>query len=265
MKALLFAILLAAPSAAQTVHDVNVGPFFNFTPAHVTVDVGDTVRWTWVEGLHDVKSGVGGITDGIFDSGNPTTPPAVFEVTFDAAFLSANPVPANVYDYFCSIHVSFGMVGSVTVAQPPAVSSFGCLNPPSSLVELSGAAKVGSTWTVGVDNPIPGGQPPGSLAFLAGSVAPAPGFPCGLALPGFHMDPLQPSGELLVSLTAPDPFLAEGPIPWTGPGAPAPFALPIPPNPALVGFELHLQGLIVDATASNTFGASEGLRVTLGG
>ncbi|MEM7309909.1 MAG: plastocyanin/azurin family copper-binding protein [Planctomycetota bacterium] len=261
------ALLCAGLASAQTTHDVSVGPQFDFLPANVTIDVGDTVRWTWAgPGLHDVKSGVGGIVDGIFDSGNPVVAPSVFEVTFDSAFLAANPVPNNVYDYFCSIHVSFGMIGTVTVNNTvqPVVTAYGCANPVGSLVELSGQPVLGQTWTLGVDNPVPGGQPIGSLAFLAASLNPAPGFPCGLPLAGFHMDPAVATGELLIGLTAPDPVLSLGPVIWTGTGQPAAFPIPVPPTPPLAGVELHFQGLIVDSSFVNTFGATDGLRVTIG-
>jgi plastocyanin len=259
--------LLAGPARAQVVHDVDVGPFFDFEPADVVIDVGDTVRWTWVGGLHDVKSGAGGIVDGIFDSGPAVVGPKTFQVTFDQAFLAANPVAGHVYGYFCAIHVSFGMEGSVTVNAPaaPVITPYGCLNPAGSLVELAGQALAGTTWTVGLDNPVPGGQPAGSLAALALAASPAPGFPCGLALPGFHMDAGQPAGEILVGLTPPDPLAVLGPVPWSGAGTPAAFALALPANPALVGVDLYVQGVILDTTFANAYGASEGWRVTVGG
>ena len=56
-----------------------------------------------------------------------------------------------------------------------------------------------------------------------------------------------------------------GPNVWLGAGSPSNFALPIPPNPGLVGIELHVQGLVVDPTFTNTFGASRGLKAKIGG
>ncbi len=259
--------LLAATASAQVTHTVDVGDAvggFVYSPADIVINVGDTVDWVWVSGFHDVESGNGGAPDGIFDSGDPELPPATFSVTFDQAFLDANPVPGNVYNYYCSIHVSFLMFGSVTVNIPPSVTSYGCQNPAGSLIDLAGAPTLGNNWTVGVDNPVPGGQPGGSLAFLSVSVLPAPFFPCGLPLPGFNMDPLQPTGELLINLNPPDPVLPLGPLPWAGTGTPTQFLLPIPPNPALLGLDLHTQGLIFDPTFANTFGASEGFKFKIG-
>ncbi len=252
---------LAGAAGAQVTHFVSVGPGFAFVPDDITIQVGDTVQWDWAGPLfHNVESGTGGVPDGNFSSGAPVPGPNSFSVTFDAAFLTANPEPGNVYDYFCAVHVTFGMEGVVRVIAP-----YGCVNPAGSLVVLGGQPKVGDNWILGVDNPIPGGQTPGATqAFLGIAVNPAPGFPCGIPLPGYHMDPVQPFGELLINIVAPDPILILGPSQWPGPGSPAPHLIPIPPTPALVGLELHTQGLMLDPVGPNTFGASEGLRTTIG-
>ena len=59
-------------------------------------------------------------------------------------------------------------------------------------------------------------------------------------------------------------MLSFGPAVWGGTGSPAVFPLPLPPNPALVGLSLHVQGLIVDPVGTNTFGASAAWLVVLG-
>jgi plastocyanin len=98
--------------------DIEVGPGFDFVSADVMIEVGDTVRWTWIGGLHNVESGVSGAHDGIFRSGDPITSDGMtFEVTFDEAFLAANPVTDNEYPYFCAVHFALGMTGSVTVQE----------------------------------------------------------------------------------------------------------------------------------------------------
>ncbi|TVQ53062.1 MAG: hypothetical protein EA377_08935 [Phycisphaerales bacterium] len=104
---------------AETVHDVQVGPGFSFTPAQITIEAGDTVRWTWAGGEHNVVSGVDGNPDGNFSSGPPVDAPGLtFEVTFDQQFLDDNPMPDNIYPYYCEPHLIFGMVGDVTVEVP---------------------------------------------------------------------------------------------------------------------------------------------------
>ena len=113
-----FALMLlgALKPAAAVTHDVSVGPAFVFTPANIMINVGDTVLWTWMGGLHNVESGVGGTPDGIFNSGTPTiTVGTTFSVVFDQAFLNANPVPGNTYNYYCFIHFGFGQTGSIIV------------------------------------------------------------------------------------------------------------------------------------------------------
>ncbi len=111
---LVLLLSLAASSSAQTTHTVNLGSV-TFDPSSLTIQVGDTVEWVWVLGSHNVESGVGGIHDGIFMSGLPVLPPQTFSLTFDQAFLDANPVPANSYDYYCIVHVGFGMSGTINV------------------------------------------------------------------------------------------------------------------------------------------------------
>lgn len=109
---------LVATSSAQPIHTVDLAstPTNNsFSPQHLTICEGDTVQWVWVSGFHDVTSGTGGVPDGAFSSGSPVFPPNTFSVTFDAAFLTTNPMPGGVYDYFCSVHVALGMTGTVSV------------------------------------------------------------------------------------------------------------------------------------------------------
>lgn len=256
--------LCASSASAQTTKIVNLQPL-DFAPANLTIDLGDTVRWVWVNGFHDVKSGAGAIPDGIFDSGSPVFPPNTFEVTFDQAFLDANPVPGNVYNYFCSIHASSGMVGTVTVSQPPVVTPYGCLNPSGSLSSISGTPTVGDAWTVGVSNPL-GTQPAGSLAFLGIASAPQLGFPCGIGVPGFGMSGPGGVGEILLSITAPDPFLTLGPTLWPGPGSTADFPVNFPANPNLLGVTFYFQGMVFDAggTSGVDLGLTEGFAVTVG-
>ena len=107
-------LLCAGLAGAQSFnnHEVIVGPNGAniFTPEDLTVMEGDTVTWVWDVGFHNVRE-----VNNAFTSGNPVVGPNTFAVTFDAAFLAANPSPGDRYDYQCDVHVSFGMIGSVTV------------------------------------------------------------------------------------------------------------------------------------------------------
>jgi plastocyanin len=257
--------LLALPAAAQTTHLVDNGPSFSFAPKHLTIQVGDTVTWVWKGGAHSVYSSTGGLPNGIFGSGAVTSVAGhTFSVTFDQAFLTANPVPNDLYEYICTIHVSLGQTGTVKVEWPAAVASYGCSAPAGSLTNVAGAPQVGGAWSLGVDNPF-GTQGAGSLAFLAMSTKAAPGYPCGLALPGFGMAGAGAAGELLIDLTAPNPVLQVGPVAYDG-ASPAVFALNLPSLPSLAGATVFAQGVVVDAApgARVTFGLTDGIAATIG-
>jgi plastocyanin len=116
---LLVAALLGLPARAQaTTHDVAI-QFFRYTGSHIVIAVGDTVRWSNLDGIqHSSTEGTDLVLNGneawhhLFNPGSPS-----FSVTFDAAFLAANPRPDNHYAYFCVPHP--GMQGSVRVVDGP--------------------------------------------------------------------------------------------------------------------------------------------------
>lgn len=91
--------------------DVTVGPGATFTPMGVTAEVGDTVRWTWADGPHNVVSGVPGTPDGAFSSGAPAVAGTIYTHTFDEAFL--NMFPKTTFDYYSDPDA--GMVARVDV------------------------------------------------------------------------------------------------------------------------------------------------------
>jgi plastocyanin len=76
-----------------------------FEPAELRVKVGDTVRWEWQDGVHNVVSGTSCTEDGTFRSGDPVSG-ATFEQRFDTA---------GSFDYFCQPHCSVGMTGRIVV------------------------------------------------------------------------------------------------------------------------------------------------------
>jgi plastocyanin len=127
--------LLAGHAAADVIVVTQLN--FTFDPADIVVQLGDTVRWEWTGGGHDVTEGDDGSVDGDeaffgpLDSNNPT-----FEVTFDAALLNAFPRPGDVYQYFCSPHFFLNMKGTVTVLTEPGTpycecgtAAAPCMNP----------------------------------------------------------------------------------------------------------------------------------------
>ncbi len=108
--------LTPTPTKGPAIFDVSVGASPDtFSPSQITIHVGDTVRWTWASNFHTVTSGsTPGTADGKFCSPNNTdcgtintsNTGAVFEQTF---------TQAGTFAYFCQIHFSMGMTGSVIV------------------------------------------------------------------------------------------------------------------------------------------------------
>ncbi|MCB9856539.1 MAG: hypothetical protein H6818_12720 [Phycisphaerales bacterium] len=101
-------------------HSVDVGPGAIFDPANLTIQAGDTVTWTWIDGPHNVVSGSSGVADGAFSSGPPTGAGSVFSVSFDAAFL--NTYPKASYPYFSEPDIAVGMQGSIVVEPHPCAT-----------------------------------------------------------------------------------------------------------------------------------------------
>ncbi len=100
---LLLLVLPFSTRAAQV--NVGMGPNY-FTPASITVQVGDTVTWTNGSGVpHTVTS-----DGGLFDSGTLQSG-TVYSRTF---------ISPGTYSYHCNIHS--GMTGVITVVPAGAVS-----------------------------------------------------------------------------------------------------------------------------------------------
>jgi hypothetical protein len=158
-----------------------------------------------------------------------------------------------------SLHAMMTIVGGTIVfTDIDGFETYGCgFNPAGSLSPLSGPPTLGSSWTLGVDNPL-GTQPAGSVAGLMLSLIPAADFPCGPQVPGFGMNAPGAIGELLIDLTVgiPLPFVV-----WNGQGNAASFAIAIPVTPALVGLELFAQGFVADLNpaAPLAIGLTEGV------
>jgi plastocyanin len=99
-----------------------------FSPETITVAQGDSVSWTNGGGFHDVT-----FEDGLFKQ--PPTPSAdIWTVsrTFDTS---------GTYLYYCSVHQSIGMIGSVVVN---AATSTGSSGTPATSVPGTPGATVGA-------------------------------------------------------------------------------------------------------------------------
>lgn len=105
--------LAAGTAVAQTTHAIDIIDGQAFTPSQLTIQVGDTVRWTnRSSGTHNVQA-----DDDSFNSGRPAAGRWTFSHTFSA--------PGE-FGYFCLPHGGaggVGMSGKVIVqgeAPPPA-------------------------------------------------------------------------------------------------------------------------------------------------
>lgn len=102
----LAAVLLLAVPASAAEEAVTAGPGFEFDPAEVTIDVGDTVTWQQSGPFpHNVK-----FDDGSFEEpADPTSVPWTAQRTFDAP---------GTFRYYCEQHGGpggEGMAGTVAV------------------------------------------------------------------------------------------------------------------------------------------------------
>ncbi len=106
MRKILFSGLLFfiwGMSANATIHTVEVSNF-QFSPAVLNANVGDTVRWTWIAGFHTTTST--SVPSGAASWNNPMTSG---NTSFDYQLTVAGS-----YEYLCQPHASF-MVASINV------------------------------------------------------------------------------------------------------------------------------------------------------
>jgi len=101
----------------STTHTVTVGPNGDhvFSPATLTISVGDDVHWVWGSSGHTVTSGaMVGTPDGAFcspsDTGCSNNPTSSAGATYDHVFSAP-----GTFSYYCRIHGQDGMTGSITV------------------------------------------------------------------------------------------------------------------------------------------------------
>jgi PKD repeat protein len=152
--------------------------------------------------------------------------------------------------------------------EPGTQTTYGCgVNPSGTLVVLAGEPTIGTTLTLGVENPL-GTQARGARTFLMVSAAPDPLYPCGSLRQGWGMTApgaagefllWSPSGAAMGSAHVPlagELQLVVGPA-WAGVGFPAPIDLAIADELGLAGTTIYAQGLLLDPLG--TFGVVRAL------
>ncbi|MEM9555610.1 MAG: Calx-beta domain-containing protein [Acidobacteriota bacterium] len=103
--------LLVGPGAGAAEFTVQALPNNTFSPANLTISVGDTVTWTNGGGFHNVAASDGSFRcaqgcDGQGGDGAPSSAAWSFSITFDQ--------PGTI-NYVCEVHEALGMVGSIVV------------------------------------------------------------------------------------------------------------------------------------------------------
>lgn len=108
----------APPSPAGQTATVMVGQAgLTFTPNALTIAVGDTVHWVWASNNHTVTSGAPCTADSTYcspaNSNCASSSTSNTGATYDHTFTQAGN-----YSYFCRIHCSSGMTGTIHVVAP---------------------------------------------------------------------------------------------------------------------------------------------------
>ncbi len=106
-------------SAIAAVHEVTIVGN-TFSPANIVIEVGDTVRWTNNGGFHNVEAtDLFRCSDSCQMNSNSDGAPSTTWTTAEVTFYSATEVGMPI-NYFCAIHQGGGMVGTITVVEPPS-------------------------------------------------------------------------------------------------------------------------------------------------
>ena len=101
-------------NAVSTSHKVAVTNYV-FTPAQLTINVGDTVIWTNTQGSHNVNGAKSEYPSNPESFGNNLGTGWTFSYVFKTA---------GTYDYHCDPHKDMGMVGKITVNPKSGTGEF---------------------------------------------------------------------------------------------------------------------------------------------
>ena len=111
-KLLLILLIISSFNSKGTIHKIGVwGGYYEFVPASITIQLGDTIEWEPYFGLlpmmlHTITSDnipVGAVS---FDQ--------VWQMPADT-FFQYIPQVAGLYEYVCTPHIPNGMIGEFTV------------------------------------------------------------------------------------------------------------------------------------------------------
>ena len=115
---LLFGMISFAVAAfSATVNITNAG--FTFSPANVTINLGDDINFQ-LGGSHNAVE----VSKATFESGGNTPLPGGFSVEFGGGTVTADKLTAGTHYYVCSPHASLGMKGTITVLNTTGVAQY---------------------------------------------------------------------------------------------------------------------------------------------
>lgn len=107
-KLLMLALFGIVSANAQTTHNLDWELGANGPEMDLTIDIGDTVIWTWTDAVpHTVQNVVGSSVE-TFNSGTLTGVGQTYSKTFTVE---------GDNDYFCGIHGAANMSGTITVVE----------------------------------------------------------------------------------------------------------------------------------------------------
>jgi PKD repeat protein len=162
---------------------------------------------------------------------------------------------------------SYALVDDLRLEQAPGTAlRYGCdAAVQGSLSILAGAPRLGTTLTLGVDNPL-GTQGPNSRAYVWMTLKPDAAYPCGTLLANLGMAGAGAPGEILVDRAS--GVLIKTVIGglWSTPGTPAPVPLVMPSAIAWIGSPLYVQGYLIDGrvTYGVRTGVTDALKLIIG-
>ncbi len=112
-KSLLLPVLVCfvCSSSFATKHNISVADF-SFTPSSLTIPLGDTIVFNWVNGTHTATS------TSIPAGAAPFDAP----ISSGSVILTYVPTKVGSYAYICTPHSSMGMTGSFSVTFPTSIN-----------------------------------------------------------------------------------------------------------------------------------------------
>jgi len=111
-KILLILCIISSFNSKGTIHKIGVwGGYYEFVPASITIQLGDTLEWEPFAGLlpmmlHTITSDNIPVGAAAFDQ--------VWQMPADT-FFQYIPQVAGLYEYVCTPHIPNGMIGDFTV------------------------------------------------------------------------------------------------------------------------------------------------------